>query len=391
MALAACFCLSNVFALSEVLSDSTELYQISTYKFSDQLYVGVNGGVQAIVNGPNANKIGHNLSPTFNIYGGVDFNHVWGMRLQFGYTRQLAYVNFLSTFTDKTGYGDEYKINMLNAELNATFNLTNAIVGSKKADNIRFNVLPYVGAGWWHSMAKSTSSNDLYLAVGVMATYKVAKHWYITAEVADRLCNAAILGYYNGHPSYNFVSARLGVMYKFGDKYNKKRKVSIQPYLNTIETQKNDINRLNTDLAAKNTEIDRLQKDIDAKNSELERLLKEKGLAGIPELPIFFNLNSIVVNKRSKYVLKEYCDLLKKQGKDYKIQVIGYCDLATGTLSYNEKLKMERANKVASIITEEFGIPASKVEAVGGDLKKSPYADDKPMYSRVAIVKVVGK
>lgn len=388
---AACLGMTNTFAATEG-ENSLELVEMYQFKFWDNFYFGLKGGAQAIINGPHSSEFGKNLSPAGDIYAGVDFNPFWGTRVQFGYARQKAWDSLdpckqWSTFTDN--HGESYNVNLVNFDVTPTLNLTNAICGYSWEKERKFNAYAFLGVGIMHAWAKSTNSDDAYLTGGFYATYKVAPKWSITAEVADRFCSSAIIGYVNGHPTYHFVSGKLGVMYRLSDKRFKK--FSTQPYLDVIESQKFDLAKKDNELSEKDREIARLQGDINAKNAEIERLLKEKGIAAVPELPIFFKINSTEVDQKSKYILEKYCECLKKIDADYDIEVLGYCDLATGSRAYNEKLKVKRAVKVADIISGEFGIPASKIIADGGDLDNSPYASNKPLYSRVAVVKFVKK
>lgn len=388
---AACFGMTNTFAATES-DDALTLVEMYQFKFWDNFYLGANGGVQAIINGPHSSEFGKNLSPTGDIYAGVEFNPYWGGRAQLGYSHQKAWdttdpCKQFSTFTDNHGEG--FNVNILNFDVTPTLNLTNTICGYDWEKPRCFNVYAFLGVGIMHSWAKSTNSDDTYLTGGFFATCKVAPKWYITAEVADRFCSSAILGYMNAHPTYHFVSGKLGVMYKLNDK--RMKKFSTQPYLDKIDEQKFELAKKDNELSEKDREIARLQSLIDGKNAELEKALREKGISAVPELPIFFNINSTEVDKKSKYVLEKYCECIKNVDSDYQIEVIGYCDLATGSRAYNEKLKVRRAVKVADIITKQFGIPASKVIADGGNLENSPYAKDKPLYSRVAVVKFVKK
>lgn len=385
----ACLGFSSSFAAAED-DDNLTLVEMYQFNFWDNFYLGAHGGVQAIINGPHSSEFEKNLSPAGDIYAGVEFNPFWGGRLQLGYVRQKAYIaQSYSTFTDKNQYGDDFDVNILNAEVNGTLNLTNTFLGYKWEKERKFNVYAFLGVGVMHSWEKNTNSDDAFLTGGLYATCKVAKQWYLTAEIADRLCSTAILGFVNAHPSYNFLSGKIGVMYKLNDK--RAKKFSTQPYLDMIEAQRFNIEKNNNELADKDREIARLQSLIDSKNTDLVRALKEKGVTAVPELPIFFQINSTEVDKKSKYVLEEYCECIKKIEGDYQIEVLGYCDLATGSRAYNEKLKVKRAVKVADIIANQFGIPASKIVADGGDLENSPYAKDKPLYSRVAVVKFIKK
>lgn len=384
-------CLNNSFG--DTLNDnSLENVEVIQFKFWDGFYFGANGGVQIIADGPHNEDISKNLSPSFNIFGGLDFNPYWGTRFQVGYTKQTAYVGETgSTFYGDVGqgFGEKFHTNIINIDITPTINLTNTILGSKNYNERKFNAYLYAGAGIMHAFAKGTNSDDSYLTAGLIGTYKVAPNWHITAEISERACSSAILGYYNAHPTYNFLSAKLGFIYKLNKKGFKT--ISTQPYVDKINTLQTTIHTRDNEISRLNGEIARLEKDIANKNAEIERLLKEQGITAIPELPIFFNINSAVVDQRSKYILEKYCECVKQMGSDYTLEVVGYCDLRTGTRAYNEQLKVKRAYSVADIMSKEYGIPADNIKADGGNLENSPYPNGKYIYSRVAIVRLIKK
>lgn len=387
----ASFGFSNSFAAAEN-DDALTLVEMYQFKFWDNFYIGAKGGAQIVLNGPHSSDYKKNLSPSGDLYTGVEFNPFWGGRLQVGYTYQTAYVAQTgSTFYGdiNEGFGEKMHVNILNFDVAPTVNLTNAICGYNWEKERKFNAYAFIGVGVMHAFTSRTNSDDAYLTGGLYAHYKIARKLYLTAEVADRFCSSAILGYYNAHPTYHFVSGKIGLMYKLSDKRFKR--FSTKPYLEKIESQKFELAKKDNDLSDKDREIERLKAEINAKNAELEKALNEKGIVAVPDLPIFFNVNSAEVDQKSKFILEKYCECLKKVDSDYRIEILGYCDLKTGSRAYNEKLKVKRAVKVADVISKEYGIPASKIIADGGDLDNSPYADAKYLYSRVAIVRFVKK
>lgn len=390
---AICFSITNTSAAT-ITGDDDTLEPVEVYhaRFWDGFYFGAKSGLQIVANGPHSSEIGKNLSSSSDIFGGVEFNPFWGTRVLLGYTRQKAYVGPTgSTFYGDLGegFGEKFKVNILNGEITPTLNLTNAIWGYKQEHDRKFNAHVFAGIGVMHAFGKSTHSNDAYVSGGLFATYRVADRWNIIAEVADRFCSSSILGYYNAHPTYHFPSAKIGITFKLNRKGFKK--ISTKPYIAKIENLQNVYTEKVNEVSDLNKTIVTLQDEINGKNREIERLLKEKGFTAVPELPIFFNINSSEVDSRSKIVLEEYCKCIKEVSTDYRIEVTGYCDTKTGSRAYNDKLKVKRAEEVANLISSQYGIPADKITANGGDLDNSPYPEKEYIYSRVAIVKFVKK
>lgn len=371
----------GLMASSAVLADNIQTDSLGKgykdYSVWDNTYIGVGAGVSAIVNGDNSSKLGKNLSPLVNVNAGLHFSPYFGGRLQVGYARQKAWANnYNTTFAQQPGIY-QFKMDMLTIEADLTFDVLNVITGYKPGQHRSFSVYPFVGAGWTHTMANSTNSDDLFFTVGVTGKYHLNDKFDISVEYADKFMPAAIEGWYNGHPCHNFMSLTIGVAYKFN---NRGFRIAYAPTpdYTSYENALTEMNKRMTDM----------QKELDTKNAEIIRLLKERDVKVFPDMSVFFHLNSSKVTKEGELILAQYAEAIKDTPKDVVFEVYGYCDLGTGARSYNEKLKMKRAYSVANMLIEKFGVPATKVIVRDGNLDNPPYPNENARYSRVVILEV---
>lgn len=347
------------------------------YSIWDNVYVGVNAGTSAIVNGDNVSKLGKNLSPIININAGVLFSPYFGGRVQVGYAKQKMWANnYNTTFANRPGLY-QLKMDLVTAELDLTFDLLNLITGYSPERTRVFTLYPFAGAGWAHSMANNTNSDDLFFTAGLIGQFRLNKKWNINIEYADKFMPAAIEGWYNGHPCHNLMSLTVGVAYKIND-YGFRILYAPKADYTSYENAMNDLNN----------RIKELQKELDAKNAEIIRLMKEKGVTAIPDMSVFFHLNSSKITKEGELILRQYAEAMKDTPENVVFEVYGYCDLATGSRPYNEKLKMRRANAVADLLVNKFGIPSSKISVKEGNLDNPPYPAEAKQYSRVVILEV---
>lgn len=371
----------GLFASTVVFADTAKVDSLSKgykdYSVWDNTYVGINAGVSAVVNGDNASKVGKNLSPLVNVNAGMHFSPYFGGRVQIGYARQKAWAkNYNTTFAERSGLY-QFKMNMFTAEADLMADLFNLINGYKPGQQPFFSLYPFVGAGWAHAMANSTNSDDLFFTAGIVGNFRLNDKFDLNVEYADKFMPAAIEGWYNGHPCHSYMSLTVGVAYKI---HNRGYRLAYapQPDYAAYENSLDDLNR----------RIDDLQKELDAKNAEIMRLLKEKGVTAMPDMSVFFHLNSAKVTKEGELILAQYAQAMKETPDNVTFELFGYCDLATGARSYNEKLKMKRAYAVVDMLTNKFGVSASKLIVKEGNLDNSPYPKEKDRYSRVVILEV---
>lgn len=90
---------------------------------------------------------------------------------------------------------------------------------------------------------------------------------------------------------------------------------------------------------------------------------------------VFFRINSSAVNTTEEAKLKELAEWLKAH-PNAKAELVGYADAKTGTPSYNQTLSEKRAQRVAKLLTEKYGIDKSRlVVSAKGDTEQ-PFSEN---------------
>jgi outer membrane protein OmpA-like peptidoglycan-associated protein len=104
----------------------------------------------------------------------------------------------------------------------------------------------------------------------------------------------------------------------------------------------------------------------------------------MPEMAVFFDINSATISARETLQLQLYANAIKAARCPYV--VVGYADIQTGSLAYNEKLALRRAEAVVQMLVTKFGVSPSLLKATVGNLKNPPFTDT--IYNRTAIIRV---
>ena len=65
-----------------------------------------------------------------------------------------------------------------------------------------------------------------------------------------------------------------------------------------------------------------------------------------------------------------------KENPECNVTITGYADKGTGTAAYNMKLSKKRAESVAKLLTEKYGISSSRIQVVGEGSNIQPFPQD---------------
>lgn len=90
---------------------------------------------------------------------------------------------------------------------------------------------------------------------------------------------------------------------------------------------------------------------------------------------IFFRINSSAVRTSEEAKLQELAEWMKSH-PNAKVEVTGYSDAKTGTASYNLSLSERRANRVAKILVEKYGIEKSRITVNAKGDTVQPFAEN---------------
>ena len=106
------------------------------------------------------------------------------------------------------------------------------------------------------------------------------------------------------------------------------------------------------------------------------------------ELKVNFDSNSDVVKQAYMKEIQNVADFLK-QYPDTNAVIEGHTD-TSGSALYNKNLSQRRADAVAKVIIERFGIDASRVSAVGYG-EERPIADESTLEGKIANRRVIAE
>ena len=352
-----------------------------TNRARDNWFIGINGGIQTMFGGPNDHgSFGKRLAPVFDFNLGKWITPNVGVRgvLSWGQIKGFgeAGEKWISGKADADGYFKK-KYNLFTAEADVLYNISNAWWGYK-ADRV-YNCIPFAGFGIGRSYKDGSHATSPVIYAGIINNFRLSDAWSINLEL-----KAGMASYYldrstmaGGRSAVVPAQLTVGVAYKF--KTRNFKRVEKPDY--TPSNQK--IASLEDDLARATAQASRLKQELDAERAKKVPVAPAE--CNIPDQAIFFQINSAVVSKAEIMNLKLFADAIK-QSPDTKFLVTGYADLQTGPLAFNQNLSVKRAQAVANVLVEKYGVNADQLVVAGGNLENPPFEDTR--YNRAVILKI---
>lgn len=300
-------------------------------------------------------KFGKLLSPTGALAVGRQFTSVIGARFS------------VSGWESKGGWKNpevDYKFNYIAGNIDVMFNMINLICGYKERP---FNLNLFVGGGvnyaFNNDKAKelSTTRPFEYLwddnkispvgRAGILLGYSITPCLEITLEGNLNCVTDKYNSKNGGRPDF-YYNAMLGLSYSFGPKSKVKEIVvaPVVPVAVPAEEKKEPVHK---------------------KTAEKPKIVKVEPC----KVDVFFELNKYIVNEAEKSKIKELGEYMQKYPES-KATICGYSDAKTGTKAYNEKLSKKRAENVAKIITEKYGIQADRITIEYKGSSVQPYSEN---------------
>ena len=90
---------------------------------------------------------------------------------------------------------------------------------------------------------------------------------------------------------------------------------------------------------------------------------------------VFFKINSSAVNSSEEAKLQVLAQWIKEH-PNAKVEITGYADAQTGTASYNKQLSEKRANRVAKILVEKYGIDKERITVTAKGDTVQPFSQN---------------
>ena len=348
---------SLMFAMGFMAASAQEQQPKTENVFNPHWFVQAQGGAQYTLGEV---SFGDLISPNVQVSGGYNFSKLFGVRLSVN-----AWQSKAGSIRNEQEY--QWKWNYINPNADAILNLSN-LIGGYKADRL-FNVSAFLGLGVnvaWNN-AQAASVNDqmmnntlsgqtsnyaerglVYLwdgtnaffsaRAGLMGDFRITDNWSVGLEVNANILTDSYNSKKAGNADWHF-NALVGVKYAFG-KTHTTREVPpcCEPEIRYVE-------KIVEKVVEKPVTVDAV------KVLKVEPLRRD----------IFFALNSTKVTEVEMQKLKEVADYLKTN-TNAKVSIVGHADKGTGNAAINKRISEKRAQKVADVLVQNFGISANRID-----------------------------
>lgn len=338
----------------------SEKYSVFTNKFWDNWFISAGAGAEMLLgNGDAHYGIGDRISPTFNVALGKWFTPGLGLRLQYsgfeGKGARKGYGSFAKGTPDASGYYDQ-KFHYMNLHGDVLFNL-NALIGGYNPNRV-YEVIPYLGAGFTHSYSGVTKSQALAVNAGIINKFRVSPVLDVNLELSGMMAEGKFDRELGGkHDFDGVVSATIGLTYHFKQRGFQKP-IASKDLISEAELR--DLRNKMNSMAAENQSLrDQLNRKPDV---VAETVVKNVG--DVTPYMVFFEINSAKISDKETVNIGHLAEYMKKY-PDLKVQLFGYADKATGTSAINQKLSAQRAEAVANMLVEKYGISRSRLATEG--------------------------
>lgn len=288
-------------------------------------------------------------SPNAQVAIGYNFSKVWGARVTVGAWQSKGGITM-----HNTEY--KYKWNYVAPTANVTFNVTNALFGFCPKRVVDFSIFAGVGANipWGNDEAVAVDKT-LKSKYNITADQVEFMH-YLDVEEKTRpvgqfgaaldfkVCKRVALGL---EANCNFLS----------DKYNCKKAGNADWYFNVLAGVKIALGS-----TTKTVPVEVVAPTIIEKIVRDTVVVKEQGSVRKEPIrrDIFFTIRGSEVSKSEMPKIEDIAEYLNRY-PEAKVTVTGYADKGTGNPQINVEYARQRASKVASILTDKFGIKADRI------------------------------
>lgn len=326
-----------------------------TYEFNRHFYINAQGGV-AYTRGEAS--FGYLISPAAALNIGYNFSPVFGLRVGASGWRAKG------SWTEDRHY---YRFNFIQGNVDAVFNLTNAICGWKPKR--LFNGYAFVGAGFNHgfdndeavallehghqlSYVWSPVRNFAVGRLGLGANFRICDWLAFNVEVNAN----ALSDHFNSKNGDNWdwhFNALAGLTFTLGKSY----KVTPAP------------------LPAPEPEPV-VEPEPEPAPAPAPKPVKEEPKPQPKVAPfqcdVFFALNSSTISKSEMQKVEKLASFLKEY-PTANVQITGYADKDTGNERVNMKLSERRAAKVAATLVD-LGVDSSRISTSAKGDAVQPFA-----------------
>ena len=361
--------MTAVLAMGSLAASAQEAPK-TEYVFNPHWYVQAQVGAQYTLGEV---KFGDLISPNFQIGVGRQFTSLWGARFSIDSWQSKGGINIYS-WTDGSKTGKEkYNWKFIAPQLDATFNLSNAIAGFNPNRTVSVGLLAGIGAN-------IAFSNDDALAVAKIAD--VSNTGSENMKYAWDGTKVRFLGRFGANVDFRIDDAwSIGVEATANvttDKYNSKKAGNGDWYFNALVGVRYNIGktyttRTITPPAPVEKVVERIVEkivEVPAKTTDSQFMKKASSI----RREVFFTIGKNVINAEGFKKLDEVAAYMK-ECPEATVTVTGYADRGTGSAKINDRIAARRADIVEKELIKR-GVARDRIIKSSKGSRVQPFSDN---------------
>lgn len=304
------------------------------------------------------------LSGNFQVAGGYNFSPVWGLRLALDTWQSKGGTDFSYLTLNGQRIGVKtWKYNFIAPTIDVTCDLTNWIYGYKPERICNFGLLAGLGANFcWN--------NDDAAAVKALVYSSDQGEFQDPAHQMSLLWDGTKTRFVARFGAYlDFkVSRRVALGLEVNcntttDHYNSKKAGNADWYFNALAGVKVRLGKLDKKPATDPVVVEKIVEKIVEK--PVEKVVYKEPDPVEPEREplrrdIFFTLRGSEVSRTEMAKVEDVVAYLNKY-PEARVSVTGYADKGTGNARLNIGYAQKRAQVIANLLTNKFGISPSRI------------------------------
>ena len=358
--------MTAVLAMGSLAASAQEAPK-TEYVFNPHWYVQAQVGAQYTLGEV---KFGDLISPNFQIGVGRQFTSLWGARFSIDSWQSKGGINEYS-WTDGSKVGKEkYNWKFIAPQLDATFNLSNAIAGFNPNRTVSVGLLAGIGAN-------IAFSNDD--AVALAATADKHNHGSENLKYAWDGTKVRFLGRFGANVDFRIDDAwSIGVEATANvttDKYNSKKAGNGDWYFNALVGVRYNIGKTySTRTITPPAPVEKVVERIVEKIVEVPAKTEERVKGGKLRREVFFTIGKNKISQDGFNKIQEVVDFMKKY-PEATVTVTGYADRGTGSAKFNDRIAARRADVVETELVNR-GIARDRIVKSSKGSRVQPFNDN---------------
>ena len=358
--------MTAVLAMGSLAASAQEAPK-TEYVFNPHWYVQAQVGAQYTLGEV---KFGDLISPNFQIGVGRQFTSLWGARFSINAWQSKGGINEYS-WTDGSKVGKEkYNWKFIAPQLDATFNLSNAIAGFNPNRTVSVGLLAGIGAN-------IAFSNDD--AVALAATADKHNHGSENLKYAWDGTKVRFLGRFGANVDFRIDDAwSIGVEATANvttDKYNSKKAGNGDWYFNALVGVRYNIGKTySTRTITPPAPVEKIVERIVEKIVEVPAKTEERVKGGKLRREVFFTIGKNKISQDGFNKIQEVVDFMKKY-PEATVTVTGYADRGTGSAKFNDRIAARRADVVETELVNR-GIARDRIVKSSKGSRVQPFNDN---------------